>query len=367
MSVTDVGLLHSRYVRLNDRFKSIWTYHQFASGIFKNFLEQPLPYTIDFRKIYDRMKAISETLNGAQMDHAAAEVAATDLALDRATTTLIAADQKIGPSLVRRFFERLKRQDDAIIQFLIKFYLYADAVEGDCRDKVDFLFTRIGEDFVSERGEYWSRDSLEFRERIIALVSVMRLGEAQEDEVIRLIRAIRSIRDEIQETSAFEELTDRRLLSNARLFKHRLGDLYFHPDVLLAIVELNVSTKNRFLKLYAEEEQHILEDSKKLMEHGDAITTNFGDTNPELIEEIARFREVKGRFDASRAESNVKHDVMTDLKSSMTNILAKLDAGLAAADEIAHRAGRKYSQPLQWRDRARAVSAAHRRGDRCGR
>src|SRR5205085_6463835 len=121
MSVTDVGLLHSRYVRLNDRFKSIWTYHQFASGIFKNFLEQPLPYTIDFRKIYDRMKAISETLNGAQMDHAAAEVAATDLALDRATTTLIAADQKIGPSLVRRFFERLKRQDDAIIQFLIKF------------------------------------------------------------------------------------------------------------------------------------------------------------------------------------------------------------------------------------------------------
>jgi len=334
VSVTDVGLLHSRYVRLNDRFKSIWTYHQFASGIFKNFLEQPLPYTIDFRKIYDRMKAISETLNGAQMDHAAAEVAATDLALDRATAKLIEADQKIGPSLVRRFFERLKRQDDAIIQFLIKFYLYADAVEGDCRDKVDFLFTRIGEDFLSERGEYWSRDSLEFRERIIALVSVMRLGEAQEDEVVRLIRAIRSIRDEIQDASAFEELTDRHLLSNARLFKHRLGDLYFHPDVLLAIVELNVSTKNRFLKLYAEEEQHILEDSKKLMEHGDAITSNFGDTNPELIEEITRFREVKVRFDASRAESNVKHDVMTDLKSSMTNILAKLDAGLAAADEI---------------------------------
>ena len=334
MSVTDVGILHNRYVRLTDRFKSIWTYHQFASGIFKNFLEAPVPYSVDFRRVYDRLKAISSTLNGAQMEQAAAEIAVSDLALDHATSALVRADALIGPSLVRRFFEKLKRQDDAIIQFLIKFYLYADAVEGDCRDKVDFLFTRIGEDFISERGEYWSRDSLEFRERIIALVSIMRRAEAQEDEVVRLIRAIRSMRDEIQEAKAFEELTDRSLLRNARVFKHRLGDLYFHPDVLLAIVELNVSTKNRFLKLYAEEEQRLLEDSQKLMDHGDAITSNFGGTNPELIEEIARFREVKGRFDELRAESNVKHDVMTTLKSSMTNILAKLDAGLAAADEI---------------------------------
>ncbi|MEA2570634.1 MAG: hypothetical protein QOI24_2635 [Acidobacteriota bacterium] len=334
MSVTDVGLLHNRYVRLTDRFKSIWTYHQFAAGVFKNFVEAPVPYNIDFRRMYDRVKAISSTLNGAQMERAASEIAVSDLALDHATTHLVRADALIGPSLVRRFFEKLKRQDDAIIQFLIKFYLYADAVEGDCRDKVDFLFTRIGEDFIAERGEYWSRDSLEFRERIIALVSIMRRGEAQEDEVVRLIRAIRSMRDEIHEASAFEELTDRNLLRNARVFKHRLGDLYFHPDVLLAIVELNVSTKNRFLKLYAEEEQHILEDSQKLMDHGDAITSNFGGTNPELIEEIARFREVKGRFDELRAESNVKHDVMTHLKSSMTSILAKLDAGLAEADEI---------------------------------
>jgi hypothetical protein len=334
MSVTDVGLLHSRYVRLTDRFKSVWTYHQFASGVFRNFLDAPLPYTIEFRKIYDRVKAIGDTLTGAQMEQAASELAISDLALDKVTSTLVRADALIGPSLLRRFFEKLKRQDDAIIQFLIKFYLYADAVEGDCRDKVDFLFTRIGEDFLAERGEYWSRDSLEFRERIIALVSVMRCAETQQEEVVRLIRAIRSIRDEIQEAKAFEELTDRHLLRNARLFKHRLGDLYFHPDVLLAIVELNVSTKNRFLKLYAEEEQHILDDSQKLMEHGDALTTNFGTTNPELIEDIMRFREVKERFDELRAESNVKHDVITGLKASMTNILAKLDAGLAAADEI---------------------------------
>jgi hypothetical protein len=326
MSVTEVGVLHTRYVRVSDRFKAIWTYHQFASGVYKNFLGAPLPYNIDFQKIYERIKAIAGMLTPAQLSDAGASLANAEVALDRSTDTLLRADDGIGPSLVRRFFEKLKRQDENIIQYLIKFYLYADAVEGDRRDKIDFLFTRIGEDSAADGG------TLEFRERIIALTSVLRLGEAPQDEVIRLIRAVRSIRDEIQDAAAFEELTERNLLRNARLFKHRIGDLYFHPDILLAVVELNVATKNKFLKLYHQEEERILEDSAKLMEHGSDIERSFGETNPELAGELARFREFKERFDESRAASNLKHDTLTHLKLSMNNILAQLDRGLAGTE-----------------------------------
>jgi len=145
---------------------------------------------------------------------------------------------------------------------------------------------------------------------------------------VKLIRAVRSMREEVSRIKRFEELTERHLLRNARLFKHRIGDLYFHPDILLAIVELNVATKNTFVKLYLSDEQKLVDDSSKLMEHGTAIARNFGDTNPELIEEIARFKEAKQRFDELRAESNVKHDVVTRLKSTMTNILSQLDRGL---------------------------------------
>jgi hypothetical protein len=162
----------------------------------------------------------------------------------------------------------------------------------------------------------------------------MRLPDAPQEEVVRLIREIRTMRDEIQSAEALEELTERSLLKNARAFKHALGDLYFHPDVLMAIVELNVATKNKYLRLYHEDEQRIVEDSQKLMEHGDAIERNFGDTNPELIEEIARFRDFKERFDSSRAISNVKHDVITQLKHSMTNILSQLDRGLATEADV---------------------------------
>ena len=333
MSVAEIGLLQGRYVRLSDRFKSIWTYHQFASGVFKSLLQSPLPYHIDFQNTYDRIRAANANLNALQIQEAASALGLCELALDRITTQLVRADDQVSASAVRRFFEKLKRQDEGIIQYLIKFYLYADAVEGDRRDKVDFLFTRIGEDFIAERGEYWSRDSLEFRERIISLVSLLRTTEAPQDEVVRLIRAIRGIRDDIQSADAFEELTERNLLKNARLFKHRLGDLYFQPDILMSIVELNVTTKNKFLRLYAEEEERIVDDAQKLIEHGPAIERNFGYTNPELVEEISRFREFKQRFDVSRSASNVKHDVITHLKQSMTNILTQLDRGLGGDDE----------------------------------
>jgi len=324
VSVAEIGALHGRFIRQSDRFKSAWTFHQFASGAFKNFLDEPL----DFQRIYERLKTISTTINSGQMDEANAALVANDAALDSAQRTLIAADDRITPPVVRRFFERLKRTDDAIIHHLIRFYFYAAAIEGDRRDKIDFLFTRIGEDFSADRGEYWSRDSLEFRERIIALVSVLHVSSAAPDEVVKLIRAVRSMRDDVKKITRFEELTDRHLLRNARLFKHRIGDLYFHPDILLAIVELNVATKNTFVKLYLAEEQRLVDDSSKLLEHGTAIARNFGDTNPELIEEIARFKEAKQRFDELRAESNVKHDVVTRLKSTMTNILSQLDRGL---------------------------------------
>src|SRR5437016_1769650 len=319
MSVAEIGLLHGRYVRLSDRFKSLWTYHQFASGVFKNLLATPLPYRIDFQSTYDRIKAASVSLNASHFQEAGAALGLCELALDRVSTQLLRADDQVSASTVRRFFEKLKRQDEGIVHFLIKYCFSADAVEGDRRDKLDYLFTRIGEEFAAGRSEYSSRSSLEFRERIIALISLLRPVEAPQEEIVRLIRAIRNIRDDIQSANAFEELTERNLLKNARLFKHRLGQLFFHPDILMALVELNVATKNKFLKLYNEEEGRIVDDAQKLVDHGPAIERNFGYTNPELLEEIARFREFKQRFDVSRAASNVKHDVLTHLNQTMSN------------------------------------------------
>jgi hypothetical protein len=355
VSVIELSALQSRYARASDRFKAVWTFHQFATGVFTKLLLQTLPYEVDFNALYERVKRISTMLNVSQATQAARVLDDIETAVDRVSKALLAADEKISPSVVRRFFEKLKRQDDNIIHFLIKFYFFADAVEGDRRDKVDFLFTRLGEDYVPERGEYVSRESLDLRQRVIALVGLLRLGETPAEEIVRIIRAIRRMRDEISEIEQFDALLDSNLLKNARTFKHRIGDLYFNPDVLMAIVDLNVTTKNRFAKLYPSEEQRLMADAENLMEHGKAIEENFGDSNPSLLEEIARFRDYKERFDFLRAQSNVKHDVVASLKASMANILAQLDRGLQGIEEP------PPELPQTFFDEARRVDTVTRR------
>ncbi|HVE71375.1 MAG TPA: hypothetical protein VNI54_08415 [Thermoanaerobaculia bacterium] len=328
MTVPELSALHTRYVRIADRFKSIWTYHQFASGAFRNLLGSPVPYTVDFEKVYESVKHVSSMLNAAQTLSASQAIDRVEASLDRVMQTLLEADDRIAASVLRRFFEKLKRQDDDIIQFLIKFYCYADAVEADRRDKLDFLFTRLGEDYATMRAEFIMRESLNLRQRVIALVSLLRVAEAQQDEAIRVIRAIHTMRAEIASAERFDDLVEKNLVRNARAFKHRIGDLYFHPDVLMAVIELNIESKNRYIRLYQPEEQRLIEETEKLVAHGSALERNFDG----LAEELERFREQKERFDVARAESNVKSDMVARLKASMNSILAQLDRGLEDAE-----------------------------------
>lgn len=335
MTVTDAGALQGRYARVSDRFKAIWTAHQFVSGAFGQFVAEPLPYTLDLGLIYEQIKSAGRVLSGTYPMEAAGLLDRISDSLDDATRRVLEADARLTPSLLRRFFDRLEHPDDSIVTSLIRFYLYADSVEGDRRDKLDLLFTRLGEDYHTERGEFVVRQSLELRERVIELVSLLRVAAAPRDEVVRLIRAIRSLQDDIDSAAEFDELTERNLLRHARTFKHRVGDLYFDPDVLLAIIELNVAAKNRCLRLYGSEEERLMVDADKLLAHGSAIARNFGGANPGLADEIARFRLLRDQFDASRAQSNVKYDVVTRLKASMNAILAQLDRGLDPEIETA--------------------------------
>jgi hypothetical protein len=335
MTVDAAGDLQTRYARLSDRFKATWTSHQFASGVFGQILGEELPYEVDFKLLFERIKSAGRVLNGTYPNEVGTMLDNLEESLELATREILTADARLSPSLLRRFFDRLKRPDHSIVSCLIKFYLYADAVEGDRRDKLDLLFTRIGEDFHPEREEFVVRESLGLRQHIIELVSLLRVAPAPREEVVRLIRAIKSIREDILAAAAFDDFAERNLLKDARTFKHRVGDLYFDPDVLMAIIELNVSAKNRFHRLYGGEERRLVEDADRLMEHGAAIERNFGDANPALAGEFAQFRRLREQFDSSRAQSNVKHEIVSRLKASMNTIMAQLDSGLEPDIETA--------------------------------
>ncbi len=328
MSVTEIGQLHNRYLRLSEKFKALWTYNQFAAGVYKNFLDRPIPYNINFQGIYDSIKKASDVIQTGVPSNASPMMDKSEKDLQVVIQQLVEADQAITASILRRFFEKLRRQDEKIVFYLIKFQIYADLVTGEGLDKLDFLFTKIAENYIEERGEYSSKDTLELRKTFHSLTSIRPMDFGTSEDIAELIRTIRGIREEIQKVEAIEQLTDQNLLVRARELKHAIKDKFFHPDVLVEIVNANVTSKNRFMRLYRDEEDRLVEDARRLLENEDAIAQGFGQTNPELIEEMNRFKKFKQEFDDSRAQSNVKHNVVTQLKASMNSILNQLDRGL---------------------------------------
>lgn len=334
MSVAEIGQLHNRYVRLSDKFKAAWTYNQFVGGVFKNILQQPLPYKVDFQKLYEEIKKAGDTIQTSIAASATPVMERCERELQHVFKQLLEADNHVGASILRRFFEKLRTQDEKIIFNLVKFYLYGGAITGERRDKLDFLFTRLAEDFLEERGEYGMRDQSELRRVFQGLLAAGEFKFPPPEQVDDIARMFRANRDEVLRSAAFDELTDNNLLGRSRDLKAQAGEAFFHPDVLLAIVDCNITTKNRFARLYRDEEHRIIEDARRLMENEQAIARGFGQSNPELLDEMTRFKQFKHEFDASRAQSNVKHNVIAQLKASMNTILHQLDRGLDAAGEV---------------------------------
>lgn len=325
MSVAEIGQLHNRFVRLSDRFKSVWTFNQLTAGVFTNLLGRTVPFEYEFQKLYENIRVAGETIQTISPGAAVPLMDRCEAELIESISMLVSADSQVPPSIFRRFFERLRSQDEKILFHVVKFYLYAGATEGEQRDKLDFLLTRVGETWNEEREEYALIDTGELRRTFAGLLHGMPLRRTDPSVSADLVAEFSEIRDTIQNIQRFDDLTSGSVLSRSRELKQQIGDAYFDIDVLLAIIECNIATKNRFSRLYRFEEERLVEDARRLMENEHSITEGFGEHHPELIDEIERFKRFKAEFDQSRADSNLKHNVIASLKSSIARILERLE------------------------------------------
>ena len=63
----------------------------------------------------------------------------------------------------------------------------------------------------------------------------------------------------------FYFLRDRvRVLKAIRSLKSTMGLAFLHPDVLVKIAELNITTKNRYLEIYIKEEASLQEETTRV-------------------------------------------------------------------------------------------------------
>ena len=283
-----------------------------------------MPYTYDFQDLHRRMEGLIPKIGVDGTGDAVHELDQMDRELDRVRRELARIENDFPPSLLRRFFDHIKRQDENVLCALLKFYLQSNHFEQDTLDKLDILFTRLAEAPL-EDGRVTHRDPNEL------LVSFGRLNDFTDlpplpaAEEAPLVEAVRDIRRELETTEDYPALVVSKVYERYRRLKQRFGRAILHPPILVEVTATNIAAKNRFKELYEAEENRVLENTNRIYDIERYLERHPELANDDLRQQIETFRRVRVRYDASRREDNVKRDDIAEMAHAMETVLAQFD------------------------------------------
>jgi len=321
---TEVRQLSDRYTRLSDRFRSVWTFYQFLGGVFKHRGDGDMPVHRDFQGLYRRLQELVPQLPAGASPPLERELDRVESELDEIHHELAELEQQFSPSVLRRFFDHLKRQDEKILYALAKFYLRSNSGQEDRFDKLDILLTRLAEVPIDDE-RIAVRSTAELRPAFQRLASYGAVTGLPREERHALVKAVRELRDEMSRIDDFNTLLESDVHGRFRTLKRQLGASVLDPDLLIEIVATNIEAANRFRTLYREEEARILEDTNKIFEIERYLERNPGLASEQLRRELDHFRRSRERFDSGRRDDNVKRDDVAELRRAMRSVLELFD------------------------------------------
>lgn len=317
--------LNQRYVRLTDRCRSQWTFYQFLHGVFKHLRERPCHLEIDFQGLFSRLRDAADAMGQPDPAHVERTLATLAGEMDRHADDLQLVDQEIPPSLLRRFFDRLRTQDEKILLAIVKFYLSVPDLNEDILDKMDVLLTRLAEN-PRDSGGSLPKERHEIERVLQPLLAMRTAAPAPEHEIEILVQAIADMRAEAQASRTFVELVSSGTMERFRSLKRRLGENYLNPRLLAVLLETNVIIKNRFRELLAEEEVQLLDDTNRVRE-----LERQARNHPELV--TAEFQEVLERFTVShrrveegREQENLRREDILALRLALNRLIEDFDS-----------------------------------------
>ena len=314
-----------RYTILSDRFRSLWTFYQFLGGVLKHLGEGPIPYTYDFQALHSRLEDLVHKIGVESTEDATPELDQLERELDRIQRDLAKIENEFPPSVMRKFFDHIKRQDEKVLCALLKFYLLSNYFEQDTLDKLDILFTRLAET-PTEDGRVTARDRDEL------LLTFGRLGEFTKlpplplAEATALSDAVGAVRRELESIADYQSLVSSEVYERYRRLKQRLGKTALHPSMLVEITTTNIVAKNRFKDLFEAEERKVVENTNRIYE-----IERYLDRHPELASErlkqqIEDFRRIRIRYESGLRKENVKREDITEMTRAMHVVLAQFDS-----------------------------------------
>jgi len=323
----------ARYTTLSDRFRSLWTFYQFLNGVLKHTDEGPMPYSYDFLGLHRHLQDLVHTVGIETDTRASTELDQVERELDRIHRDLSRIEGEFSPSVLRKFFDHIKRRDEKVLCSLIKFYLLYKHFEQDTLDKLDILFTRLAE-APSEDGPAVPRDPEDLQRTFLTLSEFTNLPQVPAAELPPLVEAVLSIRKELQEVEGYESLVESKVFDRYRRLKQRLGRTALHPSLLVEITTTNVVAKNRFKELFESEEKKVVEKTNRINEIERDLTEHPELVNDDLQQQLEDFRHFRIRYESGRRKENVKRDDITEMTRAMKAVLAQFDPSAHGSNRV---------------------------------
>jgi hypothetical protein len=313
-----------RYTILSDRFRSLWTFYQFLSGVFKYLGEGAMPYTYDFQALHSQLEDLVHRIGVESTVDATPELDRLERELDRIQRDLAKIENGFPPSVMRKFFDHIKRQDEKVLCALLKFYLLSKYFEQDTLDKLDILFTRLAE-IPLENGRVAPRDSDDLMRTFSRLGEFTELPPLPRAEAAALAESVGAIRRELESIDNYQALVSSEVYERYRKLKQRLGKTALHPSLLVEITTTNIVAKNRFKDLFEAEERKVAENTNRIYDIERYLNRHPELASQNLKRQIEEFRHIRIRYEASLRKENVKRDDITNMTRAMYAVLAQFD------------------------------------------
>jgi hypothetical protein len=337
-TVQELSILHRRYTDTSHRFRAAWTFHQFIQSLEKSVLQRASEdHSNDFQALYAELKEISQSLNASEGDVIRGKLDWLDQRLDELIAALEAEDTRVAPYFLRQFFRRVKNYDEKILTQLAKFYVYAqrgDDWPHDRLDKVDFLLTRLSEEDLDQTSGPVMRDPKRLGEVFQALWALLAVAPPAPEAIASHRAAIEEIRVEVLRVESLDQLNEGHLVRRYRDLKHGLGNLFFEPELALAVQEANLTLKGRIQKLYRQEERRIAAEYQRVFELEREVPVTG-----ELDGELSEFHQEIERFEKQLERDEFKLEDLASIRQRVRSLLPRLTEARALEATGGHRLG----------------------------
>jgi hypothetical protein len=178
--------------------------------------------------------------------------------LDEFRAKIEATDEQIQTANVRRLFEDIGTPDSSALERVIRYYLTKLNKTQTDRDKIDLVVTRWGSFRIPGRERMvflrTERNLIQKLEKIFDELELETDTGRSQSDVVEWLERYRGMLLNVQQMS---EIVDKEYKKKLREFKLALGEFFYNPVILAAVVETNITLHNVLQEFYLSERSRL--------------------------------------------------------------------------------------------------------------